>query len=75
MMEHILLFFIVIFQVLLFSLSQDLGGIGIVPYLLPKCFWAYESMVESCWAEDMEQSLYNLDPNTRKITRRLEKLH
>ena len=29
---------------------------------------------ESAWAEDMGQFLYYLDPNTRKITRRREKL-
>ena len=33
-----------------------------------------KSMVESAWAEDMGQFLYHLDPNTRKITRKLEKL-
>ena len=32
------------------------------------------SMVESAWAEDMGQFLYHLDPNTRKITKRLEKI-
>ena len=32
-----------------------------------------KSMVESAWAEDMGQFLYHLDPNTRKITRSLEK--
>ena len=31
-------------------------------------------MVESAWAEDMEEFLYHLDPNTRKIKGRLEKL-
>ena len=31
-------------------------------------------MVESAWGEDIEQSLYHLDPNTREITRRLEKI-
>ena len=41
--------------------------------------FAYKShththMVESAWAEDMGQFLYNLDPDTRKITRRLEKM-
>ena len=34
-----------------------------------------KSMVESTWAEDMGQFLCYLDPDTRKITRRLEKLH
>ena len=33
-----------------------------------------ENIVKSIWAEDMGQFLYHLDPNTRKITRRLEKL-
>ena len=33
-----------------------------------------KSMVESVWAEDMGQILYYLDPNTRKIARRPEKL-
>ena len=33
-----------------------------------------KSMVKSAWAEDMGQFLYHLDPDTRKITRRLEKL-
>ena len=33
-----------------------------------------KSMVESAWAEDMEQLLYHLDPDTRKITRIFEKL-
>ena len=33
-----------------------------------------KSMVESTWAEDMGQFLYHLDLDTRKITRRLEKL-
>ena len=32
-----------------------------------------KSMVESAWAEDIGQFLYNLDPATRKI-RRLEKI-
>ena len=31
-------------------------------------------MVESTWAEDMRQFLDQLDPDTRKITRRLEKI-
>ena len=33
-----------------------------------------KSMVESTWVEDMGQFLYHLDPGTRKIARRLEKL-
>ena len=33
-----------------------------------------KSMVESAWAEDIGQFLYYLDPDTRKITRRLEKI-
>ena len=33
-----------------------------------------KSMVESTWAEVMGQFLYHLDPNTRKITRSLEKI-
>ena len=33
-----------------------------------------KSKVENAWAKDMGQFLYQLDPNTRKITRRLEKL-
>ena len=33
-----------------------------------------KSMVESAWAEDMGHFLYHVDPDTRKITRRLEKL-
>ena len=33
-----------------------------------------KSMVKSAWAEDMGQFLYHLDPNTRKITRSLEKI-
>ena len=33
-----------------------------------------KSMVESTCAEDMGQFLYHLDPDTRKITRRLEKI-
>ena len=32
-----------------------------------------KSMVESAWAEDMGQFLYHVDPNLRKITRKLEK--
>ena len=32
-----------------------------------------KSMVESAWVEDMGQFLYHLDPDTRKITRSLEK--
>ena len=28
----------------------------------------------SAWAEDMGQFLYHLDPNTKKITRSLEKI-
>ena len=32
-----------------------------------------KSMVKSTWVEDMGQFLYYLDPDTRKITRRLEK--
>ena len=31
-------------------------------------------MVERTWAEDMEQFLCHLDPDTRKITRGLEKI-
>ena len=32
-------------------------------------------IISNCnWVEDMGQFLYHLDPNTRKITRRLEKL-
>ena len=33
-----------------------------------------QSMVESTWAEDMGQFLYHPDPDTRKITRSLEKM-
>ena len=33
-----------------------------------------KSMVESAWTEDMGQFLYHLDPDTRKITKRLEKI-
>ena len=33
-----------------------------------------KSMVESTWAEDMGQFLYHLDPDTRKITRSLDKM-
>ena len=32
-----------------------------------------KSMIESAGAEDMGQFLYHLDPDTRKITRSLEK--
>ena len=32
-----------------------------------------KSMVESAWAENMGQSLYCLDPNTKKNTRSLKK--
>ncbi len=31
-------------------------------------------MVESAWAEDIEQFLHYLDPDTRKIKRSLEKI-
>ena len=31
-------------------------------------------MVESAWAEDIGQFHYHLDPDTREITRRLEKI-
>ena len=33
-----------------------------------------KSMVESDWADDMGQFLYHIDPDTRKITRSLEKI-
>ena len=33
-----------------------------------------KSMVESTWAEYMGQFIYHLDPDTRKITGRLEKI-
>ena len=33
-----------------------------------------QSMAESAWAEYMGQFLYHLDPDTRKITKGLEKL-
>ena len=33
-----------------------------------------KSIVESAWAEDMGQFPFHLDPDTRKITRRLEKI-
>ena len=33
-----------------------------------------KNMVEITWAEDLGQFLYHLDPDTRKITRRLKKL-
>ena len=33
----------------------------------------YKSIAESAWAEDMGGFLYLLDPDTRKITRRLKK--
>ena len=33
-----------------------------------------KSMVDSDWAEDIGQFFYHQDPNTRKITRRFEKL-
>ena len=33
-----------------------------------------KTMVENSWAENMGHFLYHLDPDTRKITRRLEKL-
>ena len=33
-----------------------------------------KSKVESAWAEDMEQFFYHLNPDTRKITRSLEKM-
>ena len=33
-----------------------------------------KSMDENAWVEDMGQFLYHLDPDTRKITRRLEKI-
>ena len=33
-----------------------------------------KSMVESTWAEGMGQFLYHMDPDSRKITRNLEKL-
>ena len=33
-----------------------------------------KNMVKSAWAEDRGQFLYHLDPETRKVTRRLEKL-
>ena len=33
-----------------------------------------KSIVESAWVEDMGQFLYHLDPDTRKITRKLEKI-
>ena len=33
-----------------------------------------KSMIESDWAEDMGQFLYHLDPDTKKITRSLEKI-
>ena len=33
-----------------------------------------KSMVENAWAEDMGQFLYNLDSDTRKITRSLKKI-
>ena len=33
-----------------------------------------KSLVKSAWAEDMGQLLYHLDPDPRKITKRLEKL-
>ena len=33
-----------------------------------------KSIVESTWAKNMGQLLYHLGPNTRKITRRFEKL-
>ena len=41
-MEYRLLFLILLFQAsLLFFLSRDLDGKGIIPYLLPKCFRPY----------------------------------
>ena len=33
-----------------------------------------KSVIKSTWAEDMGQFLYHTDPNSRKISRRLEKL-
>ena len=33
-----------------------------------------KSMIESVWVEDMGQSRYHLDPNTRKITESFEKI-
>ena len=33
-----------------------------------------KSMVERAWAEDMGQFLYHIDPDTKKIKRRLEKI-
>ena len=33
-----------------------------------------KSTVESAWAENMGQFIYHIDPDTRKITRRLEKV-
>ena len=33
-----------------------------------------KSMVERIWAEDIGQLLYYLEPDTRKITRRHEKI-
>ena len=33
-----------------------------------------KSVVESAWAEDVRPFLCHLDPDTRKITRRLEKI-
>ena len=33
-----------------------------------------KSMVKSAWAKNMGQFIYHLDPNTRKITRSLEKM-
>ena len=33
-----------------------------------------KSKVESVWVENMGQFLYYLDPNTRKLTRTLEKI-
>ena len=71
-MEHCLLYLISIFQVFLFFLCRDPGGKEIDPYLLSKRFRPY--FWSSSKVEDIEQFLYHLDPNTRKITRRPEKL-
>ena len=48
--------------------SQTVNEKTTIPLLTIK------SMVESPWTEDMGQFLYHLDPDTRKITRRLERI-
>ena len=59
-----------------FSQSRTFWWIVILPLFCRPCIWLYIIYIfKTASAEDIGQFLYHLDPDTRKITRGIEKIN